>query len=222
MKKALSCVVYIACMLISPYSMAQWSGNVAATSNYLWRGNTQTSNEAAISGGLDYNHQSGFYFGTWASNVDFGDATSYELDGYLGYSGQLEEVSYDLGYIYYAYPDAPGSYDFGELYLGMGIQWFSAKVSYLAHASRDSSIEEDMLYLETNASFELSPGLTLDLHLGYSSGDTVQEWFGEDDNYIDYGASLSKDGFTFGFSNTDLEFNDDLRVYVSYAINIEI
>ena len=49
------------------------SANVGATSNYLWRGVSQTANAAAISGGIDYEADSGFYAGTWASNIDFGD-----------------------------------------------------------------------------------------------------------------------------------------------------
>jgi len=54
---------------------------------------------AAVQGGLDYEHASGFYAGGWGSNVDFGDGTSYELDLYAGFSGSVEELGYDVGYI---------------------------------------------------------------------------------------------------------------------------
>ena len=74
--------------------------NVGVTSQYMWRGMSQGSG-AATSGGLDYTADNGFSIGTWVSNVDFGDDTTYELDGYFGYS--FGPVS--LGYIYYAYPD---------------------------------------------------------------------------------------------------------------------
>jgi uncharacterized protein (TIGR02001 family) len=47
------------------------SANIGAVSNYMWRGVTQTQDGAAIQGGLDAKHQSGFYAGTWISNVDF-------------------------------------------------------------------------------------------------------------------------------------------------------
>lgn len=49
------------------------SANIGAVSNYLWRGVTQTQDGAAVQGGLDLTHSSGFYIGTWASNVDFDD-----------------------------------------------------------------------------------------------------------------------------------------------------
>ena len=63
-------------------SMAEVYANVAASSNYFWRGITQTQDGAAVSGGIDYSNDSGFYAGTWVSNVDFGSKTSYELDLY--------------------------------------------------------------------------------------------------------------------------------------------
>jgi uncharacterized protein (TIGR02001 family) len=47
------------------------SANVGVVSNYMWRGMTQTRNGAAVQGGLDLTHSSGFYAGTWMSNVDF-------------------------------------------------------------------------------------------------------------------------------------------------------
>lgn len=48
-----------------------FSANVGAVSNYIWRGVSQTQDGAAVQGGLDYAHESGFYAGLWASNVDF-------------------------------------------------------------------------------------------------------------------------------------------------------
>lgn len=50
-----------------------FSANIGVVSNYMWRGVTQTQDGPAIQGGLDYNHPSGFYVGTWASNVDWND-----------------------------------------------------------------------------------------------------------------------------------------------------
>jgi uncharacterized protein (TIGR02001 family) len=53
-----------------PYNI---SANIGVVSNYLFRGVTQTQDGAAVQGGLDFTHSSGFYIGTWASNVDFND-----------------------------------------------------------------------------------------------------------------------------------------------------
>jgi hypothetical protein len=48
-----------------------FSANIGAVSNYMWRGVTQTGDGAAVQGGLDVAHESGFYIGTWASNIDW-------------------------------------------------------------------------------------------------------------------------------------------------------
>lgn len=47
------------------------SANIGVVSNYIFRGVTQTQDGAAVQGGLDVTHSSGFYAGTWVSNVDF-------------------------------------------------------------------------------------------------------------------------------------------------------
>ncbi|MEM7452142.1 MAG: TorF family putative porin, partial [Pseudomonadota bacterium] len=47
------------------------SANVGISNNYIWRGLTQTENGTAVSGGIDYAADSGFYAGTWVSNVSY-------------------------------------------------------------------------------------------------------------------------------------------------------
>ncbi len=204
-------------------SHAEISANIAVDSNYYWRGISQTQDATAVSGGLDYNHDSGFYAGTWASNIDFGDMSpSYELDFYAGYSGTSGDINYDLGYIYYAYPDANNNIDFSEVYGELAWQWLSGKLSYLSHAQSDATTEEDMLYVELNAQFEILNQTELAFHIGHSSGDTVSEWYGEDDSYLDYGVSMSKSGFTFRLTKTDLSANDDIKVSVGYSLDFDL
>lgn len=206
--------------LTSTASFADVTANVSASSNYYWRGITQTLDAAAVSGGIDYSNDSGFYAGTWTSNIDFGNEASYELDFYAGFSKELENFSYDVGYIYYSYPDASGSTDFGELYGALSWQWLETKVSYLTNSQSDASSEEDMLYVELNANFTILNETDLAFHVGQSSGDTVNEWYSEDD-YLDYSVSLSKNGFTLGLTKTDLN-DDDVNAFVSYSIELTL
>jgi uncharacterized protein (TIGR02001 family) len=56
-----------------------FSANIGAVSNYIWRGVTQTGDQAAVQGGLDVAHESGFYAGTWASNIDWDEGSSEEV-----------------------------------------------------------------------------------------------------------------------------------------------
>ena len=98
---------------------AEFESNVALSSDYIWRGMTQTAEEPAISGGFDIAGESGLYFGTWASNVEFGDGAALELDWYAGYANELDNgFSYDIGYLAYTYP-GEDSLDFEEIYLGL-------------------------------------------------------------------------------------------------------
>lgn len=108
---------------------AEFESNVAIANDYVWRGMTQTSEEPAISGGFDIAGESGLYFGTWASNVEFGDGAALELDWYAGYANELDNgLSYDIGYLAFTYP-GEDSLDFEEIYFGLGYSYFGLTYS---------------------------------------------------------------------------------------------
>jgi uncharacterized protein (TIGR02001 family) len=100
-------------------AQAELSANLGVQSNYYFRGITQTNDGAAVSGGIDYNHDSGFYVGTWMSNIDFTSApkANVEVDLYTGFGGDIGDsgFSYDLSAWYYYYPGAGGDLQNGEL-----------------------------------------------------------------------------------------------------------
>ena len=92
------------------------TGNVALTTDYEFRGLSQTQHGPAIQGGFDLTDGE-FYAGTWASNLNFGSAgpiqihVPMELDVYGGWRPKVGPVSLDLGVIAYLYPDSfdPGA-----------------------------------------------------------------------------------------------------------------
>lgn len=192
------------------------SANVAATSNYLWRGQEQTGGDAAISGGIDYASDSGFYVGTWASNATWDDEMTYELDFYGGFGGDInDDLSYDVGFIYYAYPDALNSDDFSEVYGSLTFKSLTVGLAVLT--SGDGADAGDTIYANVDYAIELSNEAEVNLHIGSYSGD----WLADD--VIDYGVSISKSGFTFGASATDLDGPaGDIKVYVSYSVDIDL
>src|SRR5690606_11682651 len=108
--------------------VAEWfSASVTVTSDYAFRGISQTLEEAAIQGGMDLVHPLGLYLGVWGSSVNFGEdlaagaRAQMELDAYGGIAlSPLGLADLDLGFVYYAYPGAEGDrgYDFLELGLG--------------------------------------------------------------------------------------------------------
>ncbi len=81
--------------------------NLSVTSDYVFRGITQTNFGPAVQGGLDYSFgDSGFSIGTWASNVDFNDSDgpNIELDTYVGWSKDVAEgFNLDLTLVRYNY-----------------------------------------------------------------------------------------------------------------------
>ena len=96
-----------------------YSFNIAGTSNYIFRGISQTDNDPTLQGGGDLAYGS-LYLGVWASGVDFGDTGPPnfqdiawgEVDIYAGYKPSwdtktfLGKIDFDFGVIYYAYPNA--------------------------------------------------------------------------------------------------------------------
>lgn len=213
----------------------QITANVGASNNYIWRGLTQTENAPAVSGGIDFATENGFYIGTWASNVSYapGDVFSYEHDVYFGFSGEAGGISYDVGYLYYNY-DKTAEFDFGEIYGAIGFGAFSAQLNVLANTEADEGPGQDFgfgkaLYLSADYATEIRDGLELGFHVGYHDGDFNEAFNGVPGEYIDYNISLAKDGFSFMISGTDLDDagpdgldNDDIKFVVGYALDFDL
>lgn len=111
------------------------SANVGMVSDYMWRGMTQTRDGVAVQGGLDLTHSSGFYAGTWMSNVDFKFAPKAhtEQDLYAGYGFTLGEgdnaVAFDLKYTAYLY-DNSGMSNFSETHAQVSAYGFAVGGDY--------------------------------------------------------------------------------------------
>src|SRR5712691_8225367 len=70
------------------------SFNASLTTDYRYRGISQTRLQPALQGGADYAFPNGFYVGTWASTIkwikDFGGGANIEWDIYGGYKGEIQ------------------------------------------------------------------------------------------------------------------------------------
>jgi uncharacterized protein (TIGR02001 family) len=160
------------------------TGNVGLYSEYLFRGIAQTAGKPALQGGFDYAHASGFYLGTWGSNIswleDFGaySRSSLEWDFYGGIKGSIpgaDDFSYDVGLLYYYYPgkafDGVTKADTLEGYVGIGWKWLSAKVSYnfkdYFGAKPIGQGTDGTYYVDLSGAFPLSDsGASLNVHYG--------------------------------------------------------
>jgi uncharacterized protein (TIGR02001 family) len=201
----------------SPHSL---SANVTLTSNYVFRGISQTGGDAAIQGGLDYTHASGFYLGTWASNVgwieDFQlyDKGNVEIDLYGGFRGNIgkTDFTFDVGAIQYWYPgDNNGPFvdaDTTEAYAALGWKWFTAKYSYYLSDDVFGITANGSDYFDISASVPVGEtGLTLGAHWGtFSFDDTPAADYEDWKISATYSlGNLNKlfDGMTVGVAYTD-------------------
>jgi uncharacterized protein (TIGR02001 family) len=192
------------------------TANVGVTSNYIWRGVTQTNDTSAVSGGIDYAHDSGFYLGTWASNLDGGQ---YEQDIYAGYGFKAGPVDMDVGYIKYMYPvDAAVQLDFDELYVNAAYKMFSAGVALTMSKEAGGAYEDDV-YMYVGAEFEVKEGLTL----GLTYGDyDIDEAAGGTSDYSHMQVSLSKGDFTFAYDDTDQTVVRVIHVFLFHGARASI
>jgi uncharacterized protein (TIGR02001 family) len=121
------------------------SATVSATSNYLFRGISQTDNIPAVQGSFDYSvdllEAVGFYAGVWGSNLNFKDGgdAQLEVDTYFGFQGSLNNLSWKLGAIYYAYPGTEGfrNYNYWEVNGSLGYDFGFASATVGLNYSPD-------------------------------------------------------------------------------------
>ncbi len=194
-------------------SQAEVSLNIGVASNYLFRGVTQTDDKAAIQGGIDFEAASGFYIGTWASNVDF-DGAGYELDLYLGFATELDNgLGFDIGYLYYGYPDAnPDDIDFGEIYASISFGPFTGGLAYTVHSDNSGDLfDTGDLYFHAGLDFELPADLALGLTLGYYDFSNDGKPDVGDANYWHIGAALSREFEALGEISFNIEYADISR-----------
>lgn len=193
--------------------MAGTSANVAVTTDYVFRGISQSDGAPAIQGGVDYDHQSGFAAGIWASSVDdtVGDA-GLEVDLYASYSGFSGDLGFSLGYINYRYPggDTGTSVDVAEVfagltYLNLGLTYYAGK----------GDLDDD--YLEFKANYDLGRGASFAFAAGYAFIDT-----GED--VVDYKVSVAAqmEGLNFELAYTENDIDnpsrsEDSRVFLTVS-----
>ena len=102
----------------------QLTYNFSATSEYVFRGFSQSAENPAVQAGADLTYK-WFYAGIWGSLIDFGkdgnfpnfDVAHTEIDYYVGIKPVVGKITFDLGVIYYTYPSARDGGAFASLEL---------------------------------------------------------------------------------------------------------
>ncbi len=165
------------------------SGAATLTSDYRFRGVSQSDEGMAVQGGITISHDSGFYVGAWGSNLagwgTFGGA-NMELDLIAGFKFPVGEGTLDAGLTWYMYPSGASETDFAELYAKLsgtaGPLGLTATVAYAPKQEAlgnwfpvgrpaDPGDKEDNLYLAGDATYGIPDmPVTLKAHIGYSDG----------------------------------------------------
>lgn len=178
--KALIQATALAATILAPCAQAQSTTtfNAAITSDYRYRGISQTRLGPALQGGADYVHASGWYLGAWASTIkwieDAGGEGRLELDLYGGKRGEVAPgLRYDVGVLRYVYAGnalgkASGfaNADTTEIHgqLGYGPAW--VKYSHATTNLFGFVASENSGYLDIGASIAAGKGITVQLHAG--------------------------------------------------------
>ncbi|MBN7798228.1 TorF family putative porin [Parahaliea mediterranea] len=192
------------------------SANVALTSDYRFRGISQSNEDIALQGGFDLAFDSGIYIGTWGSTVDFdsndGFDGSLELDYYVGWSMETESgVGVDVGYLYYDYPGDEGAEgDYQEVY---GSVSFWDVTLGMAYSDDYYGETEKFFYYYGDYSLGLGENLSLDFHVGYNDLDEDGGFLATDEgSYIDYSVGLTYSflavDWSLAYVGTDLDEED--------------
>jgi uncharacterized protein (TIGR02001 family) len=191
----------------APAAAGSLEGDITLASDYLFDGISQTDDGFATQGSLTFTADSGFYIGTWASNVDFGegDPASAEVDFYAGYARSYDSGwGWDVGAAMYTYVGAPTTYDYVEATAAVDFP-FGSRVQ--VWASDDEVFGGSAWRATASHSFALPSDFSIDAQVTRTEYDNELDWTA----YWHYQLGVSKAFGDFtayvGYSDTDLDDN---------------
>ena len=208
MKKLLTALLILAGVGLA---QAQVTTNLGATSDYRFRGISQTQNAPALQGGIDYADKSGVYIGNWNSSVSsqmYTNGSGLESDLYAGYKKEVMGVTLDVGSYNYLYPRASSGntkFDTNEVYIGAAKGPVAVKASqslgnYFGTANSQGTryYQADVTYPITGSKFSL---------LGHAGRTNVANSTTLDYSDYNFGVGYNLAGWDFAvkyYTNTSL------------------
>ena len=190
--------LFLALMMMAGISVAQAqvTGNLGLTSDYRFRGVSQTQNAPAVQGGIDYAHSSGLYVGNWNSSVSsqmYTNGSGVESDLYAGFKKDIYKgLTLDVGSYNYFYPRATNNtstnFDTNELFAGLGYGPISVKYSQSLSNYFGTANSKNSQYYQADIAQPLtyiSKNLSLLAHVGRTEVNNNSNL-----NYTDYNVGL--------------------------------
>lgn len=155
-------------------------GSAALTTDYVWRGTSQSNEDPAVQAGFKASGAGGFYAQAWASSVDFAasnDADT-EVDLIVGWAGNLSDTwAIDVNATHYRYPSTSVDLDWTEL--NATLTWHGNYWLQVAHSNDALAGGEAGTYALAGARFPLSDTFRLEAAAGHY-------WLDPDSGYDDY------------------------------------
>jgi uncharacterized protein (TIGR02001 family) len=160
---------------------ARPSVKLSVYSEYEYRGISQTSEKPAGQLNVDWAHSSGFYLGTFVSNIKwlkdaaevggFSTSANIEWDIFGGYKFEVvKDVTLDVGYLRYEYPSS-GAFNpkpnTDEVYAGVSYGPVSVKYSYSTGDTFGVANSKGSDFIEANLAYPLTEKLVLTGHVGH-------------------------------------------------------
>lgn len=160
------CTLFAGCMTAAHARNTEYSGtpgpvsvsaSLTAVSDYRYRGLSLSDKQPAIQGGIDMETASGFFAGSWASNIADHGGSGIELNLYGGYAGSPGGINYSLSAVGYIYPGG-NDVNYYELFANIerGIGIAAARLE-VAYTPDQENIASDSIYIRSGVS--VSPPL---------------------------------------------------------------
>ncbi len=189
-----------------------WSVNAALTSDYIFRGVSQTDEEAAVQAGFDASYGI-LYAGIWASSVDkdFVGGSPTEIDIYAGIKPTWGPATFDLGVLYYYYPGStqagPGNPDVVELKAGVSGEILpKLTAAQTFYWSPEAAYDAGEYWVsETTLAYALPKIFVFDPSVSGTVGFVDNLDFDTDYTYWNAGLTLAYGKFSFDFRYWDTD-----------------
>ncbi len=165
------------------------SGQVSLMSNYIWRGISESNGNPALQGSVTAVGPMGLYVRGFLSTLDYRGA--HERADFTGGIADMTRSGLGFNAGATAYRFDASALDFEETFLRLRFGPLSGGIYH--------DWQHGNTYLEAGYRARLGSGLSLLLHVGHTSGDTVA-------SYNDYGAGITKSWGSFSagvFVTTD-------------------
>ena len=200
-------------------SLAEFHATLTATTNNVTRWFSKSDNNFALLANIDYEHSSGLYLGSSASNIDFENETNeiesgaahVEIIPYLGWSFNLSNAwRLDTQWSRYLYDGNVFGHpaDYNEFYLFLHYQdMFSGRISF---AENYYGLGDYAIDYELTGRYPLTDYLELSASFGYSQTKAV---LGSDYPYWNAGFT-----YYYKFVSLDFRYMDAAETSIDQAV----